>query len=71
MDKYTIELAGLKRDLPFVDIGNDMAYASFVVISDTELVSACAPLLAEKIGRCDAIITAEAKGIALAYEISR
>ena len=71
MDKYTIELAGLKRDLPFVDIGNDMAYASFVVISDTELVSACAPLLAEKIGKCDAIITAEAKGIALAYEISR
>ena len=71
MEKYTIELAGLKRELPFVDIGNNMAYASFVVISDTELISACAPLLAEKIGRCDAIITAEAKGIALAYEISK
>ena len=27
--------------------------------------------LAEKIGTCDALITAEAKGIALAYEISR
>ncbi len=71
MEKYTIELAGLRRELPFVDIGDGMAFASFVIISDTELISRCAPLLAEKIGTCDALITAEAKGIALAYEISR
>ena len=32
---------------------------------------ACAPKLAEKIGDVDVIITAEAKGLALAYEISR
>ena len=42
-----------------------------MVISDTELVSAAAPLLAEKIGKVDMIVTAEAKGIALAYEISK
>ena len=71
MDHYSIEVAGVKRDLPFVDISDDLAYASFVVISDTELVSKAAPLLAEKIGRCDMIVTAEAKGIALAYEVSR
>ena len=33
--------------------------------------SACAPELVKKIGPVDAIVTAEAKGIALAYEISR
>lgn len=71
MNKYCLEVAGLKRYLPYVDINDELAFASFVVISDTELISAVAPLLAEKIGRCDAIVTAEAKGIALAYEISK
>ena len=70
MDRYEIEVAGVKRSLPFVDISEDLAFASFVVISDTELIKNCAPLLAEKIGECDAIVTAEAKGIALAYKIS-
>lgn len=70
MKEYCLEVAGLKRYLPFVDINNELAFASFVVISDTELVSTVRPLLAEKIGQCDAVVTAEAKGIALAYEIS-
>ena len=48
-----------------------MAFASFVVLGDTELVSACAPDLVAKIGEVDAIVTAEAKGIALAYEVSK
>ncbi len=71
MEHYHLEIAGLERDLPFVPIGEDMAYASFVIISDVQLVSACAPLLAEKIRDCDVIVTAEAKGIALAYETSK
>ena len=70
MQKYELNVAGLKRYLPFVDINDELAYASFVVISDTELIEKCAPLLVEKIGDCDAIVTAEAKGIALAYKIS-
>ena len=71
MKKYCLKVAGLKRELPFVDINEELAFASFVVISDTELVSFAGKLLAEKIGECDAIVTAEAKGIALSYEISR
>ena len=71
MKEYCLKLAGLERTLPIVDINDEIAFASFVVISDTELVSTVAPLLAERIGDCDMIVTAEAKGIALAYEISR
>lgn len=71
MNAYTLNIAGLKRQLPYVDINDELAFASFVVISDTELVSAAAPLLAKRIGECDMIVTAEAKGIALAYEVSR
>ena len=64
-------LCNVDRTLPFIPISEDMAFASFVVLGDTELVSACAPALAKKIGNVDAIVTAEAKGIALAYEVSR
>lgn len=71
MREYKMELCGVERTLPFIPISDTMAFASFVVLGDTELVSACAPLLAEKIGEVDAVVTAEAKGIALAYEISR
>ena len=71
MEKYCLRVAGLERQLPFVPISDEMAFASFVVISDTELVSAAARILAERIRKCDMIVTAEAKGIALAYEISR
>ena len=71
MKQYEIELCGVTRTLPFVPISDTMAFASFVILGDTELVSACAPALAKKIGPVDAVVTAEAKGIALAYEISR
>lgn len=71
MKDYEINLCGIKRHLPFIPISDTTAFASFVILGDTELVSACAPVLAEKIGQVDALVTAEAKGIALAYEISR
>lgn len=71
MKSYPIEVAGVKRTLPFVDISDELAYASFVIISDVELVRAVAGQLAERIAGCDVIVTAEAKGISLAYEVSR
>lgn len=71
MTEYTMELCGIKRTLPFIPINETTAFASFVVLGDTELIAACAPKLAEQIGHVDAILTAEAKGIALAYEVSK
>ncbi|MBO7676204.1 MAG: adenine phosphoribosyltransferase, partial [Erysipelotrichaceae bacterium] len=71
MKEYSIEVAGVRRILPFVDINDELAFASFVVISDSELICAVAKILAERIKDCEVIVTAEAKGIALAHEISR
>lgn len=71
MTGYTMKLCGVERTLPFIPINETMAFASFVILGDTELVSACTPKLAEMIGDVDAILTAEAKGIALAYEVSK
>ncbi|WP_330424558.1 hypothetical protein [Dorea sp. AM58-8] len=61
MKTYNMTLCNVDRTLPFIPISEDMAFASFVVLGDTELVSACAPELARKIGNVDAIVTAEAK----------
>ncbi len=71
MDTYTLKLCGLERKLPIIELGNETAIASFVILGDTELVSTCAPVLAEKIGDVDQIVTAEAKGIILAHEVSK
>ena len=39
MKEYSMELCGVKRTLPFIPISEEMAFASFVVLGDTELVS--------------------------------
>ena len=62
MDTYELKLCGVKRELPFIDLEDNLAFASFGIMGDTELITACAPELAEKIGDVDVIITAEAKG---------
>jgi len=70
-DFYTLQLCGCERHLPFVPISEDTAFASFVILSDTELISAAAEALSRLIPECDYILTAEAKGIALSFELSR
>ena len=65
------EICGVKRKLPFVKIKDDMALASFCIASDTELVQAVAPELIKRLPEVDVLLTAEAKGIILTYEISR
>lgn len=70
-DTYELTVCGVERTLPLIPIDENSAYASFVVIGDTELVERAAKELAGQIPPVDVVMTAEAKGIALAYEISR
>lgn len=71
MKTYTIEVAGVKRELPVVKIDDGLSIASFVILGDTELVQAVAPELIKKMPEVDYLVTAEAKGIPLVYEMSR
>ncbi len=71
MKYYDFELLGIKRKLPFVRVKGRLSLASFVVISDTELVQTAAPELVKRLPEVDLLMTAEAKGIILAYEMSR
>lgn len=68
---YKLEIAGLTRYLPIVPINEHVSIASFVILGDTELVCRVAPELIKKMPPFDVLVTAEAKGIPLAFEISR
>ena len=72
MDEYyTLHVAGLTRQLPICKLNDDLSIAGFVMFSDVELTMACAKELLEKLPEYDVILTAESKGIPLAYEMSR
>ena len=68
---FDFEIMGLKRKLPFVKVGDHLALASFVVLSDNELIQTVAPELMKRLPEVDVLMTAEAKGICLTYELSR
>ena len=71
MKTYTLHVAGLTREIPIIKLSYDLSIASFVILGDTEIVRKTAPIIAKKLPEVDFIITAEAKGIPLAYEISK
>lgn len=70
-DTYKMNIAGLTRELPLCPLNEKLDIAAFVMFSDVELTIACAEELIKKCPDYDVIITAESKGIPLAYEMSR
>jgi len=68
---YTIEVAGLKRDLPICPLNDKLCIAGFVIFGDVELTVNCARDLVAIAPEHDVIITAESKGIPLAHEMAR
>lgn len=60
MEKYyTIEVAGVTRNLPIMQISDSLAIASFVILGDCEIVTKSARLLEQKLPEIDYIVTAE------------
>ena len=70
-EKYLLKVAGLERELTVCPINDKMSIAGFIMFSDVELTVACAKELLKKVPECDVFLTAESKGIPLAYEMSR
>ena len=71
MEHYTLQVAGLTRELPICPVNEHLSIAAFVMFSDVELTVACAQELLKQVPDFDVLITAESKGIPLAYEMSR
>jgi adenine phosphoribosyltransferase len=71
-DTYSIDIAGVKRDLRMFEIKPGLRIAILNILGDTELVQACARELAKKLNEVvyDILVTAEAKSIPLAYALS-
>ena len=69
---HPVEIAGLKRELPLIQVAPGVRIAVLNILGDTELVQACAGALAERLGRLeyDAFVTAEAKSIPLAHAMA-
>ncbi|HKM28094.1 MAG TPA: phosphoribosyltransferase family protein [Anaerovoracaceae bacterium] len=68
---YEMTIAGLKRELPLCPINEDLYIGAFIMFSDVEITKAAATELLKKAPEFDVIITAESKGIPLAYEMAR
>lgn len=71
-DVFTVEIAGLRRDLPLFEVAPGLRIAVLNILGDTELVQACARALGEKLTGLDydLFVTAEAKSIPLAHALS-
>ena len=64
-------IAGLKRALPICLVNDNLYIGALVIFGDCELTMACATELLKKAPEYDYLITAESKGIPLAYEMAR
>jgi len=69
---YSINIAGVDRELPLFQIAPGLKIAVLNILGDTELVQACGNALNEKLTSVDydVIVTAEAKSIPIAHALS-
>ena len=70
---YSMEIAGLKRELPLCKITDDLYIGAFICFGDAELTVACARDLLKLVPaeEYDYLFTAEAKSIPLIHEMAR
>ena len=71
MKTYTLHVSGLTRELPICPVSDTLDIAAFIMLGDVELTRATARDLLAKCPDFDVLLTAECKGIPLAYEMSR
>jgi adenine phosphoribosyltransferase len=71
-ETYTVNVAGLTRHFPLFEVAPGVRIAIFNMLGDTYIVKACAAALAERLKdtKAGVLVTAEAKGIPLIYEMS-
>ena len=70
---YSLEVAGLKRELPICKVTDDLYIGAFICFGDAELTVACARELLKLVPaeEYDYMLTAEAKSIPLIHEMAR
>lgn len=69
--EYKMTIAGLERSLPLCRVSDDLYIGAFIMFGDVEITEKSAESLLKLAPKFDVIITAESKGIPLAYEMAR
>lgn len=67
---YRMTIAGCERELPLCRVSDTLYIAAFIMFGDVEITKACARELLKRAPAHDVMITAEAKGIPLLYEMA-
>jgi len=68
---YKVNICGLERDFPLLEVAPGVKIALFNMLGDTEIVKATAKELAKRLpAGADVIVTPAEKSIPLAYELS-
>lgn len=71
MDTYKMKIAGLERELERFPVNDKLDIAAFIMFGDVEITEKAATELLKICPEHDVVVTAEAKGIPLCYEVAR
>ena len=71
MDTYHINIAGVERDLIKYPVNDKIDIAAFILFGDVEVTEKAAAELLKRCPEHDVVVSAEAKGIPLCYEMAR
>lgn len=71
MDTYHINIAGVDRDLKLYPVDDKLSIAAFIMFGDVEVTEKAAAELLKRCPEHDVVVSAEAKGIPLGYEMAR
>ena len=71
MDTYHINIAGVDRDLKMYSVNEHLDIAAFIMFGDVEVTEKAASALLKLCPEHDVVVSAEAKGIPLGYEMAR
>lgn len=67
---YDLQVAGVVRTLPLIQVAPDTWIAYYYSLGDTEVIDRAARILAPKLEGCALFVTTETKGIPLAHAIA-
>lgn len=71
MSTYKMKIAGLERELEMFPVNEKLDIAAFIMFGDVEITEKAASELLKICPEHDVVVTAEAKGIPLCYEMAR
>lgn len=71
MSTYKMKIAGLERELEIFPVSDKLDIAAFIMFGDVEMTEKAASELLKICPEHDVVVTAEAKGIPLCYEMAR